>query len=103
MKGGVFLSGYFKRAFAVAFSVIVLFIVLVFAFELINRRTEKSGFSSGEFLLLDYKEPYFFGEVFGREFYFDLSLPLKILSAARDFLFVFPPFIRFFFLAVLRG
>ncbi len=91
------MSGYFKRAFAVAFSAAVLFIVLVFAFELVNRRTEKSGFSSGEVFSLAYEEPFLSGEFFGEEFSVDFSLFLKALSFGKNFLILLPPFIRFFF------
>ena len=87
--------GYFKRAFAVAFTAAVLFIVLVFAFELINRRTEKSGFSSGEFFAADYNEPYLSGEFFGEEFIIDFSPVLKAAFFGKNLLIVVPPFLRF--------
>ncbi|MBQ6878090.1 MAG: hypothetical protein IJO22_06795 [Oscillospiraceae bacterium] len=92
------MSEYFKRAFALSLSVLVLFLVLVFAFELINRRTEKSGFSSGEVFSFDYTEPYFSGEFFGKEFSFNLSFFIKAFSAGKNLLVLLPPFIRLLFI-----
>ena len=94
MKGGVFLSEYFKRAFALSLSVLVLFLVLVFAFELTDRTVEKSGFSSGEVLDFSFDENVFSGEILGRKFSADFSPAVAFLPRLRIFSIFLPPFIK---------
>ncbi len=85
----------FKRAFGICLSVILLFFVLVFAFEMTNRVVEKSGFSSGEVFDFRFEEEVFSGEILGRKFSADFSPALKILPKLRFLRFLLPPFIRF--------
>ena len=84
----------FKRAFGICLSVILLFFVLVFAFEMTNRVIEKSGFSSGEVIVLKLEETVFWGEILGRKFYFDFSPVISFLPRLRVLRFFIPPFIR---------
>lgn len=86
----------FKRAFGIAFSVIILLLVLIFAFELTNRIIVKSGFSSGEIFDFEFKDNVFSGEVFGRKFSADFSPFFSFLPNLRFLLFLLPPFIRLF-------
>ena len=85
----------FKRAFGICLSVILLFFVLVFAFEMTNRVIEKSGFSSGEVFDFRFDEEVFSGEILGRKFSADLSPALEFLPKLRFLRFLLPPFIRF--------
>ena len=84
----------FKRAFGLTLAVIILLFFLVFSFELINRTVSKSGFSSGEVLVLKLEETVFWGEILGRKFYFDFSLAINFLPRLRALRFLVPPFIR---------
>lgn len=84
----------FKRAFGLTLAVIILLFFLVFSFELINRTVSKSGFSSGEVLVLKLEETVFWGEILGRKFYFDFSPAINFLPRLRVLRFLVPPFIR---------
>ena len=84
----------FKRAFFITLSSVFLVLLLVFAFELINRSTEKSGFSSGEVFVFSFDEGVFSGEFFGRKFSFDFSAFGKILSLFGYFFVLLPPFLQ---------
>ena len=86
----------FKRAFGIAFSVIILLLALIFAFELTNRIIVKSGFSSGEIFDFEFKDNVFSGEFFGQKFYADLSPFFSFLPNLRFLLFLLPPFVRLF-------
>lgn len=85
----------FKRAFGICLSVILLFFVLVFAFEMTNRVIEKSGFSSGEVFDFRFEEEVFSGEILGRKFSADFSSVSEFLPKLRFLRFLLPPFIRF--------
>ena len=91
---------HFKRAFGLTLAVIVLLFFLVFSFELINKTLAKSGFSSGEVLLLEFEEKVFSGEILGQEFSADLSPVFEILPKLRFLRFFVPPVIRLGFLIV---
>ena len=84
----------FKRAFGLTFSVIILLLFLVFAFELINSTIEKSGFSSGEVIVLELSKNIFSGEILGRKFSADFSPVISFLPRLRVLRFFIPPFIR---------
>ena len=84
----------FKRAFGLTFSVIILLLFLVFAFELINSTIEKSGFSSGEVIVLELSKNIFSGEILGRKFSADFSPVFEFLPRLRVLRFFIPPFIR---------
>ncbi len=90
----------FKRAFGVSLAAIILLLFLVFSFELINKTLAKSGFSSGEVLLLELEENVFSGEILGRKFFADFSPALEFLPKLRFLRFLLPPFIRLGFLIV---
>ncbi len=85
---------YFKRSFWIALSSVLLVLLLVFAFELINRSTEKSGFSSGEVFAFSLDENVFSGEIFGRKFSADFSPFSEFFPKLRFLGFFLPPFIR---------
>lgn len=84
----------FKRAFGLTLAVIVLLFFLVFSFELINKTLAKSGFSSGEVLLLEFEEKGFSGEILGQKFSADFSPVLEFLPKLRFLRFLVPPVIR---------
>ena len=84
----------FKRAFGLTLAVIILLFFLVFSFELINKTLAKSGFSSGEVLLLEFEEKGFSGEILGRKFSADLSPAFEFLRSLRVLRFLVPPVIR---------
>ena len=71
---------HFKRAFAISLSGIMLFLLLVFSFELINLSVEKSGFSSGKVLLFELEE--------------------KVFPRLRFLRFFIPPVIRIGFIII---
>ena len=73
---------------------ILIFFVLVFAFEMTNRVIEKSGFSSGEVFDFSFEENVFSGEIFGRKFSADFSPAFEFLPKLRFLRFLLPPFIR---------
>ena len=85
----------FKRAFGICLSVILLFFVLVFAFEMTNRVIEKSGFSSGEVFDFRFEKEVFSGEILGRKFSADFSYASEFIPKLRFLRFLLPPFIRF--------
>ena len=85
---------HFKRAFGLTLAVIVLLFFLVFSFELINKTLAKSGFSSGEVLLLEFEENVFSGEILGQEFSADFSPVFEFLPRLRFLRFLVPPVIR---------
>ena len=90
----------FKRAFGLTLAVIVLLFFLVFSFELINKTLAKSGFSSGEVLLLEFEEKGFSGEILGQKFSADLSPVFEFLPKLRVLRFLVPPVIRLGFLII---
>ena len=90
----------FKRAFGLTLAVIILLFFLVFSFELINKTLAKSGFSSGEVLLLEFEENVFFGEILGQEFSADFSPVFEFLPKLRFLRFLVPPVIRLGVLAI---
>lgn len=90
----------FKRAFFITLSSVFLVLLLVFAFELINRSTEKSGFSSGEVFDFSVAENVFSGEIFGRKFSADLSPAVEFFPKLRFLGFFLPPFIRLGFIII---
>ena len=85
---------HFKRAFGLTLAVIILLFFLVFSFELINKTLAKSGFSSGEVLLLEFEENVFSGEILGRKFSADFSPVFEFLPKLRFLRFLVPPVIR---------
>ena len=85
---------HFKRAFGLTLAVIILLFFLVFSFELINKTLAKSGFSSGEVLLLEFEEKVFSGEILGRKFSANLSPAFEFLPKLRFLRFLVPPVIR---------
>lgn len=85
---------HFKRAFGLTLAVIILLFFLVFSFELINKTLAKSGFSSGEVLLLEFEEKVFSGEILGQKFSADFSPVLEFLPKLRFLRFLVPPVIR---------
>ena len=88
----------FKRAFGLTLAIIILLFFLVFSFELVNKTVLKSGFSSGEVLLLEFEENVFSGEILGRKFSADFSPALDFLRSLQFLRFLVPPFIRLGFL-----
>ena len=72
---------HFKRAFGLTLAVIILLFFLVFSFELINKTLAKSGFSSGEVLLLEFEEKVFSGEILGQKFSADLSPVFELINS----------------------
>ena len=90
----------FKRAFGLTLAVIVLLFFLVFSFELINKTLAKSGFSSGEVLLLEFEEKVFSGEILGQKFSADFSPAFEFLPKLRFLRFLVPPVIRLGFLII---
>ncbi len=89
-----------KRAFAAAFAIIILALIMLFAFELINETVSKSGFSSGEVFVFEFEKNIFSGEIFGRKFSANLSPFAEFLPKLGFLLFLFPPFIRLGFILV---
>ena len=91
---------HFKRAFAISLSGILLFLLLVFSFELINLSVEKSGFSSGKVLLFELEEKVFSGEILGRKFSADFSPVFEFFPKLRFLRFFIPPVIRIGFIII---
>ena len=91
---------HFKRAFGLTLAVIILLFFLVFSFELINKTLAKSGFSSGEVLLLEFEEKVFSGEILGQKFSADFSPAFEFLPKLRFLRFLVPPVIRLGFLII---
>ena len=93
-RKGRFFILHFRRSFFLTLSIIVLFLVLIFAFELINLNISESGFSSGEVFVFSFDEGVFSGEFFGRKFSFDFSVFGKILPVFGYFFVLLPPFLQ---------
>ena len=73
---------------------ILLLIILVFAFELINRNISESGFSSGEVFDFSFEHDVFYGEIFGRKFSANLSPLIRSLPYLENLLLFLPPFVQ---------
>ena len=91
---------HFKRAFAISLSGIMLFLLLVFSFELINLSVEKSGFSSGEVFFVEFEENIFSGEILGRKFSANFSPVFEFFPRLRFLRFFIPPVIRIGFIII---
>ncbi len=75
----------FKRAFGATFSLVVMIIVGILALSLISTVSEASGFSSGEFLSLEFEAGVLHVEFLGERYYSDfrpLLYAAKILEPA---------------------
>ena len=86
---------YFRRAFGITFSSLVLFFVLVFGLVLVSDIALENGFSSGEALYLELLEDKIIFEILGESFLFDISPVSSVLISIRNFVVLLPPYLQF--------
>ena len=84
------------RIFGIWMIFVILAAVLLIGFELVNKETENSGFSSGEVFVFENREGTISGEIFGKSFSADIRPAEKFIGAARIVFFFLPPPVRLF-------
>lgn len=90
---------YFIRALGVTLSVTLLLFVFIIGFDFIGTEAAQSGFSSGTAFAFEHGDGAFYGEIFGRSFYADISFLEPAFSAAKRLSVFLPPVLKF----VVRG
>ncbi len=81
----------FMRSFGLTFSVVLIVLSGAFASVLISAAAESSGFSSGEFLLLGFKNGVLFGEAFGEKFSLDFAPAAALAQKLQPLAVLLPP------------
>ena len=81
----------FKRAFGFTLSAAVTAICGVCAAALVSAAAETSGFSSGELLLLGFRDGVLFGEVLGEKFSVDFAPAAALVQKLQPLAVLLPP------------